>query len=58
MMNELTAKYTGKDVYAGPTEATALGNLAVQMMYAGKVKDLKEARECIRRSFEIAEYKK
>ena len=56
-LNELTAKYTGKDVYAGPTEATALGNLVVQMMYAGELKDLTDARICIRNSFDIIEYK-
>ena len=26
-LNELTAEYAGKNVYAGPTEATAVGNL-------------------------------
>lgn len=57
-LNELTAKYTGKDVYAGPTEATALGNLMVQMMYAGELKNLVEARSCIRNSFEIVKYEK
>lgn len=56
-LNELTAKYTGKDVYAGPTEATALGNLIVQMMYAKELNGLVEARNCIRNSFEIIEYK-
>lgn len=55
-LNELTAKYTKKPVYAGPTEATALGNLAVQMMYAGELGSLVEARNCIRNSFEIVEY--
>lgn len=55
-LNELTAKYTQKPVYAGPTEATALGNLAVQMMYAGELGSLVEARNCIRNSFEIVEY--
>lgn len=57
-LNELTAKYTGKDVYAGPTEATALGNLAVQMMYSGELANLVEARTCIRNSFDIVKYKK
>lgn len=55
-LNELTAKYTGKEVYAGPTEATALGNLAVQMMYSGEVGSLIEVRNCIRNSFEIVRY--
>lgn len=55
-LNELTAKATGKTVLAGPTEATALGNLAVQMMYAGDFKDLVDARTCIRNSFDIVVY--
>ncbi len=52
-LNELTAKYTGKNVCAGPTEATAVGNLAAQMIAAGKLKDLKAARTCIAESFEM-----
>lgn len=52
-LNELTAKYTGKNVCAGPTEATAVGNLAAQMIAAGKLKDLKAARACIAESFEM-----
>ena len=55
-LNELTAKYCKKSVHAGPTEATALGNLAVQMMYAGELANLVEARECIRDSFDIKVY--
>ena len=55
-LNELTAKYCKKPVHAGPTEATALGNLAVQMMYAGELANLVEARECIRDSFDIQVY--
>lgn len=43
-LNKLTAKYTGKTVLAGPTEATALGNISVQMITAGEFADLKEAR--------------
>lgn len=55
-LNELTAKYTGKKVFAGPTEATAIGNLAVQMIRDGVFADLSEARACIRQSFDIQEY--
>lgn len=55
-LNELTAKYTGKRVFAGPTEATAIGNLAVQMIKDGVFADLSEARACIRQSFDIYEY--
>ena len=56
-LNKLTAKYTGKTVLAGPTEATALGNISVQMITAGEFADLKEARECIYHSCEIKLYK-
>lgn len=55
-LNQLTAKYTGKNVYAGPTEATALGNLIVQIIHSGKLKNLAEARKCIQDSFEIIKY--
>lgn len=56
-LNQITASATGRSVSAGPTEATAVGNLAVQMMAAGIFKDLKEARECIRQSFEIKTFR-
>ncbi len=56
-LNRLTANATKVTVYAGPTEATAVGNLAAQMMTAGELKDLKDARACVFRSFPIKEYK-
>ena len=52
-LNELTAKATGKAVYAGPIEATALGNLLVQMLAGGEFKTLAEGREAIARSFDV-----
>ena len=52
-LNELTAKTTGKTVYAGPTEATAIGNLTAQMIAAGELSDLQAARKCIFDSFEV-----
>lgn len=55
-LNILTAKATGVPVYAGPTEATAIGNLAAQMMSAGELKGLKDARACVYKSFEIKKY--
>ena len=54
-LNELTAEATGKAVYAGPIEATALGNLLVQMLAAGEFGSLKEGREAIARSFDVKE---
>lgn len=56
-LNKLTAEATGIPVYAGPTEATAIGNLAVQMISEGDLLDLKDARACVCRSFEIKEYR-
>lgn len=55
-LNRLTAKATGKKVCAGPVEATAIGNLAAQMIADGTLMDLKDARRCIRASFPIKEY--
>ncbi len=52
-LNKLTADYTGKEVYAGPVEATALGNILVQMLKTKDLAELKEAREIIKRSFDI-----
>ncbi|WP_333651175.1 rhamnulokinase [Lacrimispora sp.] len=56
-LNQLTANRTGRTVYAGPGEATAIGNLLAQMLAAGEFKDLKSARERVYRSFAITEYK-
>jgi len=55
-LNELTAKACEKTVYTGPTEATAVGNVAAQMIAAGELADLKSARECIFHSFKINKY--
>ncbi|MCP1102218.1 rhamnulokinase [Aequitasia blattaphilus] len=55
-LNELTAKYTGRKVSAGPTEATAIGNITVQMLADGVFKDLAEARTAIGNSFDIKKY--
>ena len=55
-LNQLTAKYTGKEVHAGPTEATAIGNLTAQMIKAGEFASVEEARSCIYDSFEIKQY--
>ncbi|SHI50977.1 rhamnulokinase [Pseudobutyrivibrio xylanivorans] len=46
-LNKLTAETTGKTVIAGPSEATALGNIGAQMMAAGEVAGLKEFRNIL-----------
>ena len=50
---KLTADACGRPVYTGPVEATALGNIAVQAIAAGEIKDLWQAREVMANSFEI-----
>ncbi len=52
-LSELTAKYTGKAVYAGPVEATALGNILCQMFRGGEYADMKSAKEAIKTSFDV-----
>jgi len=58
--NELLCQWaadaTGIPVVAGPSEATAYGNLIVQAIAAGVVGSLGEARSCIRRSVRITTY--
>ncbi len=52
----LTASATGLQVKAGPVEATAIGNLAVQAIAAGEVASVAEARDLAARSFPITTY--
>lgn len=43
-------------VYAGPVEATAIGNICAQAIALGELKDLGEARDVVSRSFELVTY--
>ena len=52
-LNQLTANATGKTVYAGPTEATAIGNIVCQMLACGDLPSVAEARACIFDSFAV-----
>lgn len=53
---QLTANATNCEVIAGPIEATALGNVAVQLIALGKIKDISEARRIIASSCEPVKY--
>ena len=46
-LNQFTADATGCRVVAGPFEATALGNIGMQMVGTSAVKDITEMREVI-----------
>ena len=56
VLNQFTADATGRPVVAGPVEATALGNIAVQMLATGAVSSLAEARAIIGESFPAERY--
>ncbi|MBR4969784.1 MAG: rhamnulokinase [Alistipes sp.] len=56
LLNQYTANATGKRVVAGPSEATAFGNIMMQAVGAGIVGSLGEARKIIRASIETEEF--
>ncbi len=51
LLNQLTADATGRKVLAGPAEATALGNVAIQILATGEAASLAEVRAIVDRSF-------
>ncbi|MDQ0207235.1 rhamnulokinase [Alkalicoccobacillus murimartini] len=55
-VNQLLANQTGKRVVAGPIEATAIGNIIVQMIAQNEISHLSEARELVAKSFDLTEY--
>ncbi|MGI5849380.1 MAG: FGGY-family carbohydrate kinase [Christensenellales bacterium] len=56
LLNQMTANAVGRPVVAGPSEATAVGNLMVQAMAMGEVRDLSEMREVVLNSFDVERY--
>jgi rhamnulokinase len=51
VLNQFTADATGRRVIAGPVEATAIGNIGVQLIATGRAASLAEARAIVDRSF-------
>jgi rhamnulokinase len=51
LLNQFTADATGREVLAGPAEATALGNVAMQILATGAANSLAEVRGIIEHSF-------
>ena len=47
---QLTADALGIPVWAGPVEATAMGNILVQAMAAGEIANLDALRDIVRHS--------
>lgn len=54
-LSRLTAEKSGKRVFAGPVEATAIGNLLAQMLGQKVLTSIGEARNCVARSFDVSE---
>jgi len=56
LLCQWTASAIGKPVWAGPSEGSAIGNLAVQWIARGEFADIREARKAIRESFPVETY--
>ena len=56
LLCQLTADACNRPVLAGPVEATAIGNVLVQAIGLGLLTGLADAREVVRRSFEVRTY--
>lgn len=53
LLNRLSQEACGKEVLAGPTEATAIGNLLSQMIGRSALSTVEAARTCVKKSFPI-----
>ena len=56
LMNQLAADATGRTVVAGPVESACVGNLLLQAVALGELKDIEEARAVVRASFATETY--
>lgn len=53
LLNQYAASATGREVIAGPVEATAIGNVLVQAIALGHLDSLAALRETVRKSFDV-----
>lgn len=56
IINQLTANLSRKEVVAGPKEATAYGNLIIQMISNGDFKNLNTARNWLYKNMDLEKY--
>lgn len=56
LLNQLTASATGRAVVTGPVEAAAIGNVLIQAIALGHLRDLDELRQVVRNSFAVQTY--
>ena len=57
MLCQFTANASGKTVVAGPDEATAIGNITVQLIAMGAASTLEEAKSILAPASIVREYK-
>lgn len=55
-LNQMTANASGRTAYAGLTEATVVGNVLVQAITAGRFSNISEARDHVRKNFDLKGY--
>lgn len=53
LLNQCVADATGRRVVAGPEEATAVGNLLVQLMAQGEISNVNQGRQVVKHSFSL-----
>ena len=56
MLNQATSDALHREVTAGPSEGTALGNVLQQLISQKEIANIAEAREVVKRSTDIGEY--
>ncbi|MBN2413036.1 rhamnulokinase [candidate division KSB1 bacterium] len=56
MLNQFAANATGLPVFAGPVEATAIGNIMIQAIAKKELNSVEEGRDMIRNSFQLKRY--
>ena len=56
MICQFTANATKRVVSTGPVEATSIGNVLVQAIAMGAIKDINEGRKVVKNSFDISTY--
>jgi sugar (pentulose or hexulose) kinase len=56
LLNQFVANATGMQVVAGPSEATAIGNLLVQLLAHGEISSVVQGRQIIQKSFKTENF--
>jgi rhamnulokinase len=56
LLSQFTADAVGRQVITGPVEATATGNILMQMMTLGHIASLRDGRDLVHNSFDLSVY--